>query len=369
MILLFHSSGSRYFELLKEKLSKEDQENLFTNLRIILKTRGYSRALEFIDSIPFSVWEGTNDFNDDFSLLYAEIPFIQYEALRSISNYPDVNQAFNQLAEVMAEIGTHIRFIAVELKKSIYDQWDLFICHASEDKENIARPLSELLESYGLRVWLDDNELTLGDSLRNKIDKALSKSKYGLVILSKAFFKKDWPIRELNALASLESQKRKVILPIWHGIDKDYIIKYTPLLADKFAVNTNIGLTQVALQILHSIQPTLSHVMIKNSFVKEWSEQSTPERVESIKKIVLGETIAIKEKAQRYLEGKSNIEELSASTPMLTSIAPELRHLTPKQVIAYRRAVTLDMEMRKTGRNEKILEAIDACDEVIRLIS
>lgn len=51
--------------------------------------------------------------------------------------------------------------------------YDLFISHASEDKDHVARPLAKHLQDLGLRVWLDEFELTLGDSLRRKIDHGL----------------------------------------------------------------------------------------------------------------------------------------------------------------------------------------------------
>ena len=51
--------------------------------------------------------------------------------------------------------------------------WDVFISHASEDKEEVARPLARALQEEGYCVWLDDNELSLGDSLRLKIDEGL----------------------------------------------------------------------------------------------------------------------------------------------------------------------------------------------------
>ncbi|MFC1968065.1 hypothetical protein ACFLVX_01575 [Chloroflexota bacterium] len=84
--------------------------------------------------------------------------------------------------------------------------------------------------------------------------------------------------------------------------------------------------------------------------------------------VVIGEVIAIKEKAQRYIDGNSTRDELSASTPMLTSIASDLGYLSKEQIIAYRRAVTLDMEMRKTGDRNKVLTTIEACDEVLRIL-
>ncbi len=368
MLLLYYGTGSRSLELGGQSMSEDEQHELFINVSSALKSRGHKRALEYFESIPFSVWDGTNDFNDEFALLYAEVPLIKYDEIRAVYNYPEVKYAFRHLAETITEIGSYIRFIAIELLRSKADEWDVFICHASKDKEAVARPLGDFLESYGLRVWLDENELTLGDSLRGTIDDALTKSNYGIVILSKAFFERDWPQRELNALAALESRERKVIIPVWHEVNHGFIAKFSPLLADKFAVSTENGLVQVVTQILKAIQPNIKYFPENKPPLEISTEPPTGDRIKSIRGIILGETIAIKEKAQRYLDGNSTIEELQASTPMLTSIASELRYLTPDQIIAYRRAVTLDMEMRETGKKEKLLSAIEACDEVIRLL-
>src|SRR5262245_54601411 len=133
--------------------------------------------------------------------------------------------------------------------------WDVFISHASEDKELVARPLADLLRSSGVTVWLDENELRLGDSLRTKIDQGLAESRFGIVILSQAFFAKDWPQRELNGLAAMESPQRKVILPVWHGVDQDVVARYSPLLASKLAVGTDKGLGAVATEVLKVVIP------------------------------------------------------------------------------------------------------------------
>lgn len=92
------------------------------------------------------------------------------------------------------------------------------------------------------------------------------------------------------------------------------------------------------------------------------------QRANSIKAVAAAEVMAIMEKAQRYIDGQSSKEELKASTPMLISIASEIGFLTPKQVIAFRRAVTLDMEMRQSEGNEKAKAAIEACRTALGLL-
>lgn len=117
--------------------------------------------------------------------------------------------------------------------------YDAFICHASEDKNKIVRPLAEILREMGYYIWYDEFKLRIGDSLRQSIDKGLVNSKFGIVILSKAFFAKNWPQYELNGLTAKEIDGKKVILPIWHGVTKEDILKYSPTLADKVAADTS----------------------------------------------------------------------------------------------------------------------------------
>jgi hypothetical protein len=132
-------------------------------------------------------------------------------------------------------------------------EWDVFICHASEDKKEFVRPLAKALTEAGLKVWYDEMTLKLGDSLRRSIDRGLTCSMYGVVVISHHFLKKDWPQKELDGLTSLEIKGRKVILPIWHNISKNEVLVYSPLLADRFAANSSDGLDKVVNDILEAI--------------------------------------------------------------------------------------------------------------------
>ena len=114
--------------------------------------------------------------------------------------------------------------------------YDAFISHASEDKENLVRPLADKLTDMGFNIWYDEFALKVGDSLRQSIDKGLAVSAYGIVVLSEAFFAKNWPQYELNGLVAREIEGEKVILPVWHNITKQDVLKYSPPLADKIAI-------------------------------------------------------------------------------------------------------------------------------------
>lgn len=70
-------------------------------------------------------------------------------------------------------------------------EYDFFISHATEDKESFVRPLAELLTNDGYKIWYDEFQLKVGDSLRKKIDEGLKLFKYGIAVLSRDFFRKN----------------------------------------------------------------------------------------------------------------------------------------------------------------------------------
>jgi hypothetical protein len=133
-------------------------------------------------------------------------------------------------------------------------EWDVFISHASEDKDDFVRHLAERLRRAGLRVWFDEFTLTVGDSLRRSIDRGLASSRYGIVVISPNFLQKDWPQRELDGLVAREVDGVKVILPVWHNIGADEIRRYSPTLADRVAVSSSRGIDHVTSQLMQAIQ-------------------------------------------------------------------------------------------------------------------
>jgi hypothetical protein len=127
---------------------------------------------------------------------------------------------------------------------------DVFICHASEDKPDVARSLALALKERGKTVWLDEMEIQIGDSLRRKIDQGIRSSRFGVVILSPSFFAKRWTQHELDGLADRElSGNDVVVLPVWHGVGHGEVAAYSPSLGNKYAARTAEGLHVVADQI------------------------------------------------------------------------------------------------------------------------
>ncbi|MEJ6531908.1 TIR domain-containing protein [Pseudoalteromonas sp. NFXS39] len=130
--------------------------------------------------------------------------------------------------------------------KGIFDMYDIFICHASENKADVALPLHEELKERGINAFVDCFEINWGDSLVSKINIALQKSKYVIAIISEESVNKSWPMKELNAVLSseIDSEQTK-LLPLMVG-DGESLLKKLPLLADKLFVSFDNNVEEIA---------------------------------------------------------------------------------------------------------------------------
>ncbi|MBU4540083.1 MAG: toll/interleukin-1 receptor domain-containing protein [Firmicutes bacterium] len=140
-----------------------------------------------------------------------------------------------------------------------HEEYDVFISHATEDKESFADELFEELQKAGVKVWYDTIRLDWGDSLRSTIDNGLKKSKYGIVIITTNYINKGWTRYELDGLFQIEMTNGKTILPIWHNISKKEVQDFSPSLAGRVALNTAmLTPAEIAIELLNFlvIEPT-----------------------------------------------------------------------------------------------------------------
>lgn len=146
------------------------------------------------------------------------------------------------------------------------DSIHLFVCHSSLDKRFVRR-LKKELNAFRYKVWVDENEIKVGDSILGSIESALAKVDYVLLILSPNFNLSSWAKSELEATFQLEvKHKTKKILPC--------LIKETdlPLLISgrkyaNFSKKFRTGL----IELVDSITPADDHnphdVYVTNSVV------------------------------------------------------------------------------------------------------
>ena len=222
LITLYQGGGAGDFEVHGDAFDEQQHESLLLNARQILRLRGEDLAVEHLERAAFRVQEGTNHFNDEFQVLVAHVPLQEYEEFRALSCQPEAQNAFRQIAKVLTEIGPYIRFITVDLKHVSPESWDVFVCHASEDKTDVAEPLYRHLDSVGIRCWYDRGEILWGDSIVGKINEGLKSSRFVIVIVSPALLRTTWATKEMNAALSQEIDSGTTrVLPLMAGSDEE----------------------------------------------------------------------------------------------------------------------------------------------------
>lgn len=176
-------------------------------------------------------------------------------ARSSVRTLPGALPSLRQASLATVPSLVHKDDFSLDEEEHIERKFDVFISHASEDKDEVVRPLAHALKMQGLRVWYDEFEMKIGDSLRRKIDKGLANSKFGIVVLSKDFIKKGWTNYELDGIITKSVSGEQVVLPIWHNLTKKEVLDFSPSLADKLARNTSsYTVEEIALEIAQVIQ-------------------------------------------------------------------------------------------------------------------
>lgn len=211
--------------------------NFNNNAELIMRER--DQIIKFLIDQASYVNKQVNEYNENLTKTIQEI-------------ITQTMGKLSQRSELLAKLGTPLKIqpeervdseIVEEIKISrVVDkktkEFDVFICHANEDKDFV-NLLAEAIKKAGIEVWYDNFELGWGDDLRSSIDNGLKNSKFGIVVFSKSFLaKKKWTEYELNGLLAMEKQK-KVVLPVWHKINKKDLEKYSPTFADRLAKQSN----------------------------------------------------------------------------------------------------------------------------------
>jgi hypothetical protein len=120
----------------------------------------------------------------------------------------------------------------------------VFLSHSFSDK-GFARKLCSDLVDLGLKPWLDENDIKVGESITEKIEAALKETKYFILVLSKKSVASIWVKREWESIFLREINQKKIILiPVLLEA-----CEIPSLLANKkyanFSIDYNKGLTEL----------------------------------------------------------------------------------------------------------------------------
>ncbi|WP_272482866.1 toll/interleukin-1 receptor domain-containing protein [Fluviibacter phosphoraccumulans] len=118
------------------------------------------------------------------------------------------------------------------------DLRDVFLCHAWDDRQGVAKHLHDLLEAAGVKVWFSEKDLGLGVPMMRAIDKGLLNSRIGLVLVTPAFLdripKEGVADKELSVLLA-----RNQLVPIVHNTTYDALRNVSPMLASRSGLDTS----------------------------------------------------------------------------------------------------------------------------------
>lgn len=184
----------------------------------------------------------------------------EWEAKREIAENPAevkrCNLQIKQLTKNLSQYREELKSFQVKeavTKESPY-LYDAFISFAEQDKLEIVTPLVKALEARNKHVWYSSNQLQVGDSISEEINQAISLSRFGILIISPSYFKA-WPINELNAMfAKYTHSGVNTLLPVWHNVSYEQVLNKVPLIADKFAVQSDIGIDEITNYLISAMK-------------------------------------------------------------------------------------------------------------------
>ena len=167
-----------------------------------------------------------------------------------------MQQSYERRIEELQALSVPSVMPASRMEESTLPEYDVFVSHAWEDKEEFVDEFVDELRKLGVKVWYDTSEIKWGDSMRARIDDGLKKSRFGVAVLSPDYIKdgKYWTKAELDGLFQLESINGKMLLPVWHNLTKQDVTAYSPIIGSKLAMTTA---TMTAAEIAAELLPLL----------------------------------------------------------------------------------------------------------------
>ena len=126
---------------------------------------------------------------------------------------------------------------SVEKRALLPDLRDVFLCHAWDDRQGVAKELHDLLELRGVSVWFSEKDVGLGVPLLRAIDKGLANSRVGIVLVTPALLRRlpaeGIADKELSALLA-----RDRLVPIVHETTYEALREVSPLLGSRSGLST-----------------------------------------------------------------------------------------------------------------------------------
>lgn len=131
------------------------------------------------------------------------------------------------------------------------EHYDVFLSHASEDKIAFVGKLKKSFDRLGIDIFYDADTLQWGDNWKDKINNGLKNCDFGVIVISKNFFGREWTEKELKALLSRQNKSgQNIILPILYGIDRaELCAKYKKLGDIQFISGDKLSISDITIKL------------------------------------------------------------------------------------------------------------------------
>lgn len=159
------------------------------------------------------------------------------------------HRKFTDLVACLISISKDIQFInkmngiqevsVPKYQAKVMPEYDLFISHASKDKEDLVEELYQSLSKLGINIFYDRESLEWGDNWKERILSGTKKAEFAIIVISENFFGREWTERELSEFLNRQNKNgQKLILPILHNITMEQLEDEYPTIADIQAVDS-----------------------------------------------------------------------------------------------------------------------------------
>ena len=123
--------------------------------------------------------------------------------------------------------------LSMTFNRRAISKYDVFISHATADKEPFVDSLKDGLRKLKINVWYDTDEIDWGDNLKAQIFNGLDKCRFGIIVISPEFLGREWTEKELNELLQRQNESgQKVILSLLYNLTVDEMRNRYPALKD-----------------------------------------------------------------------------------------------------------------------------------------
>jgi RES domain-containing protein len=143
---------------------------------------------------------------------------------------------------------------------------DIFLCQAPEDRAAVVVPLRDALFRLGVSCWVDFAEITVGDSIIEKVNEGLANARYVVVVISPAFLRQRLPRRQLTSALNREAREGiKVVLPMVVNYSNEAVdfAAALPVVEDKHYYTWSGDADAAAIEIARAVSPQAAGMFAK----------------------------------------------------------------------------------------------------------